>query len=394
MDLLDLALLVGLVVFGWAGFRRGFIVGALGFAGFVGGGAFGMVVVPLLLGGRTLSVATAGLALASVLACASLGQVLASWAGGSLRSRIAWHPARQLDAALGAVLSVVAVLLVTWFLALAVVQGPFPELTRQVRDSRILGAVDSVMPEGARQLFSNFRTAVDSSVFPQVFGGLGGEQVLPVDSPDAAILRDPDVLAARRSIVEIDGLAGACSEQISGTGFVVARERVVTNAHVVAGVDEPRVISGGVGFGRRASVVYFDPRTDLAVLAVPGLDAPALPLHDGELRRGDDAVVAGFPEGGPYTTVPARVRSVQEARGRDIYDGASVTREVYSLRASVRPGNSGGPLLLADGSVAGVVFAAAVGDPDTGYALTNAEVDAGLTRGIPATAPVDTGTCS
>jgi S1-C subfamily serine protease len=249
------------------------------------------------------------------------------------------------------------------------------------------------MPEGSQEWFSNFRTAVDSSVFPQVFGGLPGRPV-PVDSPDAAILRDPDVIAAKKSIVEIDGLASSCNEQITGTGFVVADDRVVTNAHVVAGVTEPRVSVGGLGFGRRATVVYFDPRTDLAVLAVPGLDARALPLHTQPLKRGDGAVVAGFPEGGPYTTVPARVRDRQQARGRDIYDSRSVTREVYALRTSVRPGNSGGPLLLADGSVAGVVFAAAVDDTDTGYALTESEVDAGIQAGLRATNQVSTGRCA
>src|SRR6478735_9137260 len=393
MNLLDLFLLAAVVVFAYAGFRRGFIVGALGFAGFVGGGALGMVLVPVLVGSRTLTVATAGIALASVLACASLGQVLASWGGSHLRARLSWQPARQVDAALGALLSVVAMLLVAWFLALAVVQGPFPGLTRQVRDSKILGAVNTVMPEGSQEWFSNFRTAVDSSVFPQVFGGLPGRPV-PVDSPDAAILRDPDVIAAKKSIVEIDGLASSCNEQITGTGFVVADDRVVTNAHVVAGVTDPRVSVGGLGFGRRATVVYFDSLTDLAVLAVPGLDAPALRLHQDPLSRGDDAVVAGFPEGGPYTTVPARVRERQQARGRDIYDSASVTREVYSLRAQIRPGNSGGPLLLDDGSVAGVVFAAAVGDDDTGYALTENEVDDGIRAGVAATSEVDTGRCA
>ena len=250
------------------------------------------------------------------------------------------------------------------------------------------------MPDSARQLFSDFRTEVDGSVFPQVFGGLSPERVLPVGSPDAAILRDPDVLAARRSVVEVDGVAGSCDEQITGSGFVVAPGRVVTNAHVVAGVSDPRVLVDGLGFGRRATVVLFDPRTDLAVLSVPGLDAPSLPLSTRSLARGADGVVIGFPEGGPYTAVPARVRERQLARGRDIYDSASVTREVYALRTTVRPGNSGGPLLLPDGTVAGVVFAAAVDDPDTGYALTSAEVAADVRAGVAATQQVSTGRCA
>lgn len=141
-------------------------------------------------------------------------------------------------------------------------------------------------------------------------------------------------------------------------------------------------------------MVLFDPKVDLAVLAVPGLDAPALDLHDEPLSRGDQGVVAGFPGGGPYTTVASRVRERQAARGRDIYDAAPVTREVYALRSTVRPGNSGGPLLLSDGSVAGVVFAASVDDPDTGYALTMGQVRADIRRGVSANARVSTGRCT
>jgi len=394
MDLLDLALVVALVLFAYTGFRRGFIVGVLGFAGFVGGGAIGMLLVPLLLGNRAVTVTVAGFALVTVLACASAGQALAAWLGVVLRSRVSWQPAQRVDSAAGALLSVCAMLIVAWFLALAVVQGPFPGLTREVRDSQVLAGVDSVMPDTARELFASFRSAVDGSVFPQVFGSLAPARILPIGTPDAAILRDPDVTGAKRSIVEVDGVAGKCNEEITGSGFVVAPERVVTNAHVVAGVGSLRVVPAGAAFGRRATVVWFDPKVDLAVLAVPGLKAPALPLDRTALKRGDDAVVIGFPGGGPYTVVPAKVRERQKARGRDIYDAATVNREVYALRAQVRPGNSGGPLLTSTGQVAGVVFAAAVDDPDTGYALTLGEVGPDIRAGIAATTAVSTGPCT
>jgi S1-C subfamily serine protease len=394
MGVLDLVLLLLLVAFGYAGYRRGFIVGAAGFAGFVGGGAFGMLVLPQLLGGRAASVAFAGVSLIGVLLCAAIGQALASWVGSLVRSQVSWEPVRVLDAAAGSLLSVAAVLLVAWFLALALVQGPFPALTSQVRDSRVLGGIDAVMPDGARELFSDFQSSLDDSVFPRVFGGLGGEQVAPVGEPDTGLLNEPAIKAVRRSVVEIDGLAESCSEQITGTGFVVAPNRVVTNAHVVAGVDAPIVHTNKAGFGKRATVVFFDPKVDLAVLAVPGLDAPALELSDEELRRGDDAVVVGFPGGGPYTKGAARVRDRQQARGRDIYDSAPVTREVYALRATVRPGNSGGPLVNPDGSVAGVVFAASVDDDDTGYALTMDEVRSDIDAGVAATSQGPTGRCA
>jgi S1-C subfamily serine protease len=394
VDLLDLGLLVALVIFAVAGFRQGFIVGVLGFAGFVGGGAIGMVLVPLFIGHGPVAVGEAGIALSAVLVCAGIGQLLCSWLGNVLRSRVAWQPARRVDAAAGALLSACAMLLVAWFLALAVVQGPFPALTRQVRGSRVLAGVDAVMPDSARQLFSDFRSAIDGTVFPQVFGNLAPAHVLSVSAPDAALLRDPGITRAKASIVEVSGVASSCHEQITGTGFVVAPGRVVTNAHVVAGVGQPQVQVGGVGLGRRATVVYFDPKVDLAVLEVPGLRAPLLHLATQTVARGTSAVVAGFPGGGAYTAVPARVREAQQARGRDIYDQSSVTRQVYALRAVVRPGNSGGPLLLTNGSVAGVVFAAAVDDPDTGYALTSAEIASDVRAGVAATGSVSTGRCS
>jgi S1-C subfamily serine protease len=385
MGPLDVALLVGLVLFAVAGYRQGFLVGAFSFAGFLLGGVFGMVLAPALLP-ESVGPLAAALAVGGVLAAAAVGQVSFAVLGSWLRGRVRWHPARLADAFGGALVSVCAVLLVAWFLATAVVQGPFPGLSREVRDSRVLAGVDSVMPDSARELFADFRDAVDDSAFPQVFGALSPSTIVPVDEPDSALLRDPDVKAARKSVVQVSGTADSCNEQITGSGFVVAPGRVVTNAHVVAGVDDPTVRVSGLGFGVRGTVVYFDPRLDLAVLAVPDLEAPALELSAERAGRGDPAVVIGFPGGSSYTAVPARVRGVQRARGRDIYDRTSVTREVYSLRSVVRPGDSGGPLLLPDGTVAGVVFAASVDDPETGYALTAEQVDDGIQAGVDADA--------
>jgi S1-C subfamily serine protease len=395
MNPLDLALLIGLAGFAFAGYRQGFLIGAFGFAGFLAGGVLAMVLVPTVLP-ESVGPFAAALAVGAVLAAATVGQVLAALVGSFLRSRVRWQPARTADAAGGALVSVCAVLLVAWFLATAVVQGPFPGLSREVRDSRVLTGVDSVMPDRARELFADFRSAVDDTAFPQVFGAFSSSSIVPVDEPDAALLADPDVKAAKRSVVEVSGTADSCREQITGTGFVVAPGRVVTNAHVVAGVDEPTVRVAGLGFGVRATVVHFDPRLDLAVLSAPDLDAPSLSFSDESSDRGDPAVVVGFPGGSAYTAVPARVRGVQQARGRDIYDRSAVSREVYAVRSSVRPGDSGGPLLLPDGTVAGVVFAASVDDPDTGYALTAGQVADGVRTGVAADSgvAVDTGPCT
>ena len=166
----------------------------------------------------------------------------------------------------------------------------------------------------------------------------------------------------------------------------------MTNAHVVAGLDQVVVRIRGVGTGHEATVVLFDPERDVAVLDVPSLDAEPL-LRGPALEEGEPAVVAGFPLNGPYDLRPARVRSVIEARGADIYGQGGTSREVYSLRAVIRQGNSGGPLLDADGRVVGVVFATSLDDPETGYALTLAEADPVLRYASAASTPVATGAC-
>jgi S1-C subfamily serine protease len=226
-----------------------------------------------------------------------------------------------------------------------------------------------------------------------VFAGVGPEDIRPIRTPDPAGISRAAIRRAARSVVKITGEARSCSRGQEGSGAVVAAERVVTNAHVVAGVRRPFVQVGGVGRRYPAAVVEFDPRRDLAVLAVPGLDAPALGLGS-QLQRGDSAVVAGFPRNGPFTAGAARVRSQLRAVGEDIYGRPGATRQVYSLYADVEPGNSGGPLLSPAGRLVGIVFAKSLDDADTGYALTLAEARSTIEEGIRADSQAGTGSCA
>jgi S1-C subfamily serine protease len=198
---------------------------------------------------------------------------------------------------------------------------------------------------------------------------------------------------AVRSVVKVTGTAVACGRAQEGSGWVLRRGTVVTNAHVVAGMPRPGVRVGGVGPSYRGRVVVFDPVRDLAVLDVPGLPAPALPQAR-DLRRGASAVVAGFPLNGPYRLDAARVREVIDARGEDIYGRRPSVREIYSLYTRVRPGNSGGPLLSTDGAVVGIVFAKSLDADDTGYALTMDEARPVLDAARSADQPVDVGACA
>jgi S1-C subfamily serine protease len=389
----DAALLAASVVVALSGLRQGFLVGLLSFTGFLGGGVLGMLLVPEVVGSWDPGLAQVSAAVALVVAVATVGQVLLGWVALRLRAGLRWRPARLLDSGAGAVLGVASMLVVAWFVAAALRQAPLPAVAREVAASRVLGAVDRVMPDDAQGLFGSFRSVLGDNGFPQVFGGLSPERIAPVDPPPTGVVASQGVRRAAGSIVRVDGEARACGRSIEGSGFVYDDGLVMTNAHVVAGVDEPEVRVGGRGEALEGEVVVFDPARDLAVLRVPDLEAPPLPFVEGA-GRGDEAVVAGFPRGGPYRLDPARVREQITARGQDIYDEGRVARSVLSLFALVQPGNSGGPLLSPDGRVYGVVFAKSLDDPDTGYALSLEEVGPVAAAGREAREPVGTGDCT
>lgn len=392
-DLLDVILVVASVLFAVSGYRQGFVVGVLSFVGFLGGGVLGARLAPSVAESQFFEqFPRTVVALGFVFLMASIGQILATLVGGVLRKQLTWHPARQVDAVAGAVISVVSLLLVAWLVGRAVASSPYPVLASQVKRSVVITTVDGLVPNSGRRFFSSLRDLVDERGFPEVFENLGVPDVAQVDPPDPELLNSAVVKQVRPSILKITGVARECSKSVEGSGFVYARERVMTNAHVVAGVDEPKVTVGDRMLD--AVVVLYDPATDVAVLAVPGLDRAPLPFAAEEADSGDGALVLGYPQDGPFNPQPARVRGTLDARGEDIYGRQSVTREIYALRSKVRQGNSGGPLVALDGSVLGVIFAAAADDEQVGYALTAAEVADEAQAGARGTTRVDTQGCS
>ena len=230
------------------------------------------------------------------------------------------------------------------------------------------------MPGQANTWFTDFSSVLAQNGFPQVFSPFSNEPITEVQAPDPALAGSPVAARAQRSIVKVVGTAQSCGKVLEGTGFVFSDRRVMTNAHVVGGVDEPTVQIGGEGKLYDAKVVLYDWQRDIAVLDVPDLKAPALQFADTDASSGNSAIVAGFPENGSYDVRSARVRGRINANGPDIYHRSTVRRDVYSLYATVRQGNSGGPLLTPDGKVYGVIFAKSLDDPDTGYALTADEI--------------------
>ena len=391
--MIDVVLLVVLLAYAASGFRQGLALSALSLGGFVAGAIAGILLVPVLASRLQPGPQRSFAVLAAVLVLAWLGQVLGAMAGGRLRDQLPKGSARRVDQALGAVAGLVASAVVVWFVggALRNVQA----VSSAIGSSKVLQTIDAVMPQQASTLASRFRESVAASDFPRVFSGAGPEQITPVDPPDATAI--PPAVAARvkAATVKITGDARSCSQSQEGSGAVVAPERVVTNAHVVAGVSRPVVQLGGQGRRYQAKVVLFDPQRDIAVLAVDGLPASARPLPlGGDLDRGSSAAFAGYPKNGPYALGAARVRSVLRASGDDIYGNAGAVRRVYSLYAKVQPGNSGGPVVDPEGNLVGVVFAKSLDDANTGYALTMAEARGDIDDGVAASQAVPTGSCA
>jgi S1-C subfamily serine protease len=255
--------------------------------------------------------------------------------------------------------------------------------------------VNGVLPDEMRTLYSKMRRFLDRSGFPPVFGDLPSQPIIDVAPPDGTLSAtvQAQVRHAARSTVKIYASAPQCQRRTEGSGFVFASGYVLTNAHVVAGGQQVSVVQLGEG-SLPATVVVYDPDRDIAVLRVPDLSAARLRFASGPASTGDPAVVLGYPQDGPLTVRSARVRTRTTVSGADIYGNGSVDREVYSVRAVVRSGNSGGPLLADDGTVLGVVFATALDSPDTGFVLTAGEVAADARQGARRTAPVATGDCT
>ena len=389
---LDVVLVAAGVLFAVSGYRQGFVVGVLSFVGFLGGGVLGARLAPRIAElDAFVGFSRSVVGLAVVFLAATVGQVLATVLGGALRRRLTWRSARHVDAAGGAVVSVLSLLLVAWLVGRAVASSPYPELASQVRRSAVMTTVDGLVPESGRRFLAEFRNLIDERGFPEVFSDLQAADEAGVEPPDATMVGVPAVDAVRSSVLKVTGEAQACGKLIEGSGFVYAPERLLTNAHVVAGVREPEVEVGDESL--EATVVLFDPARDVAVLAVPGLRARPLQPAAEPAEREQDAIVVGYPQDGPFHADAARVIRTQDARGKDIYQQDDVVREIYSVRGLVRQGNSGGPLIDTAGSVLGVVFAAAADDQTIGYVLTWDEVEGAAAQGRDSTRRVSTGDC-
>ncbi len=382
-----------MIAFGVSGYRQGFIIGVTSFVGFVGGALLGVFIAPpiskAIVDGDTPQ---ALLAIVIVFLAATIGQFASSTIGAVVRSHVTWEPARVADAVGGTFASALSVLVIAWLIGSLVVSTSFTPLVDQVRQSLLLTTIDDAIPQSARNWQQPFKKLIDRSEFPPVFDAIGAGSFVDVPPPAQSVLQGERLARAQRAIVKVQGNAESCNKHIEGTGFVYARDRIMTNAHVVAGVTRDLQVIDHRSRRHKATVVRYNPSRDIAVLYVPGLNLPQL-AFDGTAEKGDNAIIAGYPKGKGFTAEAARIRNQLDAEGPDIYRSSNVTRSVYAVRGKVLPGNSGGPLLTADGRVFGVIFAAAISQEETGYALTAAEVKPDADQGRTDTSPANTQSC-
>lgn len=386
--LLDLLLVLTLLVFIGEGVRNGIARSLGAILGVIAGGALAFVAIPLLAAAVPDPYWRVGVIVAVAVVLLFGGHALGGRIGRGLRDRRREEIGFGSRIAGGLANGIIAAL------TLALVAGGVnalgvPLFSQAISGSYVVRAIDTVTPAPVDALLARVRAAVLEEGLPAIGEALGGV----VDSPgipDLPTETDP-LSAAARSVVRIGGTAFACGQNQTGTGFVIAPDRVVTNAHVVAGVDQP-IVEAPNGQTLEGRVVYLDPIDDLAVIAVDGLDANPLGLSP-DLEVGDRAVVEGYPFGGPSTTGAAEVLAVSSEAIPDIYGEQRTAREVYTLAAVVQPGNSGGPLLSTDGRVAGVVFARNADDRELGYAMTNGELEPVAVAAAGLTAGVSSGSC-
>ncbi|MFE2750420.1 MarP family serine protease [Actinosynnema sp. NPDC059335] len=391
VDLLVLALAAFAAV---SGARQGMVVALPAFLGVLVGLVLGTQLAPLVVARFDNVVTKVVFAVGIVVLLVALGETLGVYVGRAIKPRVNSSPLRGVDNALGAIVQGAVVFVVAWMIALPLTMvAGLPSLAKTLNQSVILSTVDDVMPPAARTLADDLRKLFDVSGFPAAMDPFDRTPMREVGPPDPALSADPIVRRLEPSVLKVRGRAPSCSRALEGTGFVIAPERVMTNAHVVAGTTD---VSVEVGIGEfDATVVHYDAQTDVAILAVPDLEATPLEFRTDDIQPGEDGIVLGYPLDGPYTASEARVRErIRMLRGPDIYDAQTVTRDVYTVRAKVRSGNSGGPLVDPQGRVMGVVFGAAVDDQETGFVLTAEEVAEEVAKAPTMVRRVSTQTCA
>ena len=384
--LLDLLLIVIFISSIVVGYRRGLLHTAAGLVGLILGGIAAYFVMPWVAAVVPLPEWRAPAAIVAALVLLSLGGWLGALVGGALRHGARAAKLGVLDRVLGAIGNLIVTAFVVALVGSGISAMGVPVLSPAVAGSRVLSALDQVTPAPARSLLAELRTATFGGAIPWLVDVLDAPSQAP--QLPAGGIDDADLARAAESVVRITGTAFQCGSNMSGSGFVVAEDRIVTNAHVVAGVTEPIVEAPGE-IAVEGRVVAFDAENDLALIAVSDLETPPLAIADAP--AGTDVAVAGYPFGGPLELRPARVMAVGPITIQE--SGRTATRDIVTLAADVDHGNSGGPVLTGDGTVGGVVFAKSDSVENVGYAIPITTLAPLAAEAAQLTEPVDSGSC-
>lgn len=388
MNIVDLIIVLLALASIARGYRIGLIRQAGSTLGFIAGLFLGSwisnAVMPHISSplGKSLS------SLLIVLGISFIGMTIGELGGIALKRKLTNQSANKLDGAFGSVMAVITVLFAAWLIGAIAVLSPSSGFQQSVKGSRILLSLNHNLPP-ATKLLSSLNKLIDPNGFPQVFTGLEPHPDTSAPLPSLGIY-DSVVAAARPSVVRLEGYG--CGGIVEGSGFVAAANTVATNAHVIAGVKNPKVIDGNGTHDAR--VIWFDKDLDIAVLQVRGLVGKPLAVQTEDQASGTTGVVLGYPGGGGFNAQSAILMDRFLALGRDIYNEGITRREVYSVQAHIIPGNSGGPVVGADGQVLGIVFATSTQYNNVGYALTGKQVANTLTQAQQSKTTFSTGACS
>ena len=432
---LDVLLIVALAMLLVQGHRRGLWVVLGNLVGLVGGAAIAFYALPEVAEFVTAPQWRWAALIATLVVLVAAGQYVGAAIGEAIRLRVNLPALRLVDRLLGALAAGLAGALVLWLVAFSIAASGSTAVTREVTRSRVITALDTVMPDSLLAWAARSRSAVaDLDVLPELelpapvpesddgvraapapaaTPGLpsaasspsdtatsappptsaapSATTTAPASSTSTAAPSTPAASSASAAVVRLTGTAAQCNQVQSGSGVAVAPDRVLTNAHVVLGVDAPTVTDRARGV-HAARIVHLDTAHDLAVLAVDDANLPVMPVG-AELTGGASASVLGYPDGGPFASTPATVQAVGEVPLGDVLTGAASMVDVYTLAADIRHGYSGGPVVDTAGNLAGLVFARAPGSDAVGYALTADTIAPVVAAAPEMTATVPSGDC-
>jgi S1-C subfamily serine protease len=386
--LVDIFIIAFCITALYRGRELGFVRQLCSTVGFFGGLFIGAWLEPHTVSLAHTQLSRILITFVTTLGCALIFLTIGEYAGVRLKHKVIVRRINRYDNGLGSLLGVGSFLVSVWLTAAIITALPFPSLQMTFHDSRIVSALDRVLPN-APTVIADLGSLIDPNGFPQVFIGnepapRGNVNLPSLGSLQTAVNRDKD------SVVKVEGQG--CGGIVEGSGFVVGSNLVATNAHVVAGIRHPYVQDANGTHS--TTVIWFDPNLDFAVLRVSNLSGESLVISHSHVSSGTAAAVLGYPGGGPLSAGPAAVLDEFTASGRNIYGRSNTERDVYEIQANVIPGNSGGPLVAKDGSVIGVVFAESTAYQHVGYALTTAQVTSAINQAAAQNQAVGTGHCA